>query len=160
MPTENLWLSFFPLHTLVEQAMKSNYDAAFVSLHVRVSNRAALHLYTQTLGFSYIPSESGLLRNKEITESDCFVCFRVTKTETAYYADSEDAYAMQKRLRDPKPTTKEDKSPAATAEASKRAAARAGRGKGHAAGAAAAAAALRVPEMLKSGVELCSNRPD
>ncbi len=33
--------------------MLENYDAAFVSLHVRVSNRAALHLYTNTLGFSY-----------------------------------------------------------------------------------------------------------
>ncbi len=34
--------------------MLNNYDAAFVSLHVRVSNRAALHLYTHTLGFSYV----------------------------------------------------------------------------------------------------------
>ena len=34
--------------------MLENYDAAFVSLHVRVSNRAALHLYTNTLGFSYV----------------------------------------------------------------------------------------------------------
>lgn len=41
-----------------EQAMMSNYDAAFVSLHVRVSNRAALHLYTNTLGFSYVSSRA------------------------------------------------------------------------------------------------------
>jgi hypothetical protein len=34
--------------------MLENYDAAFVSLHVRVSNRAALHLYTNTLGFSCV----------------------------------------------------------------------------------------------------------
>jgi ribosomal protein S18 acetylase RimI-like enzyme len=41
-----------------ERAMLENYDAAFVSLHVRVSNRAALHLYTHTLGFSYVVAPS------------------------------------------------------------------------------------------------------
>ncbi|KAL6074698.1 N-alpha-acetyltransferase 10 [Balamuthia mandrillaris] len=61
-----------------EQAMRDNYDAAYVSLHVRRSNVAALNLYTHTLGF------------------------RVSKVEKAYYADNEDAFAMEKQLREPK----------------------------------------------------------
>jgi len=105
-----------------ELAMLSNYDAAFVSLHVRVSNRAALHLYTHTLGFS------------------------VTKTEAGYYADNEDAFAMQKRLREPRKKKEEEaKSVAASAASSKRARPARG-GRGHTAGTAAAAAALKDPD--------------
>ncbi len=40
---------------LMEQAsraMVENFNAKYVSLHVRVSNRAALHLYQNALGFS------------------------------------------------------------------------------------------------------------
>ena len=37
----------------VEKAMKENYGAKTMTLHVRRSNRAALHLYTQTLGFKF-----------------------------------------------------------------------------------------------------------
>ena len=33
------------------RAMVENFNAKYVSLHVRVSNRAALHLYRETLGF-------------------------------------------------------------------------------------------------------------
>ena len=32
--------------------MATNYNAAYVSLHVRKSNRAALSLYRDTLGFT------------------------------------------------------------------------------------------------------------
>ena len=35
-----------------EEAMAGVYKAAYVSLHVRKSNRAALGLYRDTLGFS------------------------------------------------------------------------------------------------------------
>jgi hypothetical protein len=68
----------------------------------------------------------------------------VTKTEVGYYADNEDAYAMQKSLREPKSAKKEEK--ATTAAAGKRGATRAAGkgGKGHTAGAAAATAALQV----------------
>ncbi len=41
---------------LMEQAsraMVENFNSQYVSLHVRVSNRAALHLYKNTLGFKY-----------------------------------------------------------------------------------------------------------
>ena len=56
------------------QAMAEIYGAEFVSLHVRVSNRAALTLYRDTLAFS----QEGI--------------------EEKYYADQEDAYAMKKML--------------------------------------------------------------
>ncbi|KAG2154951.1 silencing group B protein [Suillus bovinus] len=54
-----------------QEAMSNIYHAAFVSLHVRKSNRAALSLYRDTLGFT------------------------VKNIEEKYYADGEDAYAMQ-----------------------------------------------------------------
>ena len=57
-------------------AMVENFGAHYVSLHVRVSNQAAIHLYCQTLGF----------RNE--------------KTELKYYADGEDAYSMRLELGD------------------------------------------------------------
>jgi peptide alpha-N-acetyltransferase len=58
-----------------QRAMAEIYRAEYVSLHVRVSNVAALHLYRDTLGFD------------------------VDKTEKGYYADGEDAYSMRMDLR-------------------------------------------------------------
>ncbi|EFW99597.1 methionyl-tRNA synthetase [Grosmannia clavigera kw1407] len=57
-------------------AMVETFGARYVSLHVRVSNFAAIHLYCQTLGF------------------------RNDKTELKYYADGEDAYSMRLDLDD------------------------------------------------------------
>lgn len=54
-----------------ELAMVETFGAQYVSLHVRVSNKAAIHLYSKTLGF-----------DRE-------------KTEAKYYADGEDAYCMK-----------------------------------------------------------------
>lgn len=54
--------------------MAESHRAHFVSLHVRVSNIAALRLYRDTLGFE------------------------VEKVESKYYADGEDAYAMHLNL--------------------------------------------------------------
>jgi peptide alpha-N-acetyltransferase len=51
--------------------MVETFGSQYVSLHVRVSNKAALHLYRDTLGFN--------------TE----------KTESKYYADGEDAFSMK-----------------------------------------------------------------
>lgn len=56
--------------------MAEIYSAHYVSLHVRVSNIAALHLYRDTLGF------------------------KVDKTEAKYYADGEDAFSMRMDLSD------------------------------------------------------------
>ncbi len=55
--------------------MAETFSAHYVSLHVRMSNLAALHLYRETLGFS------------------------VDKIEARYYADGEDAYSMRMDLR-------------------------------------------------------------
>ncbi|KAG5928386.1 hypothetical protein E4U42_000779 [Claviceps africana] len=51
--------------------MVESYQAKYVSLHVRVSNAAARHLYEDTLKF----------KNE--------------KTESKYYADGEDAFCMR-----------------------------------------------------------------
>ena len=56
---------------LSSRAMAEVYSAEYVSLHVRVSNKAALGLYRDTLGFE------------------------VEKTEKGYYADGEDALQMK-----------------------------------------------------------------
>lgn len=46
----------------LEQAMADSYGARYVTLHVRKSNVAAVHLYTTTLGFRYnFSSESELI---------------------------------------------------------------------------------------------------
>ncbi|SCV05616.1 LANO_0H11408g1_1 [Lachancea nothofagi CBS 11611] len=55
-------------------ALSEVYKAQYVSLHVRQSNRAALHLYRDTLEFE------------------------VLSVEKSYYLDGEDAYAMKKVL--------------------------------------------------------------
>ena len=47
--------------------MKDVFKAEYVSLHVRKSNKAAFHLYTETLGYS------------------------INDIEAKYYADGEDA---------------------------------------------------------------------
>jgi len=57
-----------------QKAMVEAFSAKYVSLHVRVSNQAALHLYRDTLQFE------------------------VDKVEEKYYADGEDAYSMRKDL--------------------------------------------------------------
>ena len=41
-----------------EEAMKEAYNGDYVSLHVRVTNRAAIGLYKDVLKFRYISSES------------------------------------------------------------------------------------------------------
>lgn len=55
-------------------AMVECFNAKYVSLHVRKSNRAALNLYTNTLKFA------------------------ISEIEPKYYADGEDAYAMKRDL--------------------------------------------------------------
>ena len=51
--------------------MATVFDAEYVSLHVRKSNRAAFHLYSVTLQYG------------------------VNDVEKSYYADGEDAYDMR-----------------------------------------------------------------
>jgi peptide alpha-N-acetyltransferase len=54
-----------------QQEMQDVFDAEYVSLHVRKSNRAAFHLYSVTLSYT------------------------VNDVEKGYYADGEDAYDMR-----------------------------------------------------------------
>ena len=63
------------LMSTVQKVMLECHDAHYVSLHVRVSNKAALTLYKDTLGFD------------------------VHAVEAKYYADKEDAFDMRKYLR-------------------------------------------------------------
>lgn len=56
-------------------AMQDVYDAHYVTLHVRISNKAACHLYRETLGYE------------------------VSEVETKYYADGENAFCMKKTLK-------------------------------------------------------------
>ncbi|KAK8406908.1 hypothetical protein O3P69_007460 [Scylla paramamosain] len=56
------------------RAMVECFNAKYVSLHVRKSNRAALNLYTNTLKFT------------------------ISEIEPKYYADGEDAFAMKRDL--------------------------------------------------------------
>jgi hypothetical protein len=54
-----------------QREMADVFDAEYVSLHVRKSNRAAFHLYSVTLAYE------------------------VNDVEKGYYADGEDAYDMR-----------------------------------------------------------------
>uniref|UniRef100_A0AC34QF64 N-terminal amino-acid N(alpha)-acetyltransferase NatA n=1 Tax=Panagrolaimus sp. JU765 TaxID=591449 RepID=A0AC34QF64_9BILA len=62
------------LMNLAARAMIENYNTSLVSLHVRVSNRAAFSLYKNVLKFE------------------------VDKREPKYYADGEDAFLMKRDL--------------------------------------------------------------
>lgn len=59
-------------------SLYEEYKCEYVSLHVRASNRAALHLYRDSLKF------------------------QVLSVEKSYYQDGEDAYYMKKELKDVK----------------------------------------------------------
>ena len=62
------------LMNFAHDAMELTQESDYVSLHVRVSNRAALGLYQDRLGY------------------------KIAGTEIGYYADGENAYQMRKDL--------------------------------------------------------------
>lgn len=68
-----------------DKEMVEVYDSEYVSLHVRVGNRAAFSLYSGTLGY------------------------QIHDTEAKYYADGEDAYDMRKNFNRPKVQPEETK---------------------------------------------------
>jgi peptide alpha-N-acetyltransferase len=70
------------LMKLAHERMKESFGAVYCSLHVRYTNRAAIHLYTETLGY------------------------KVAEIEKGYYADGEDAYSMKCEFEKPKPKKK------------------------------------------------------
>lgn len=67
-----------------QKEMHEVFDAEYVSLHVRESNRAAFHLYKETLQYEIHDVEKG------------------------YYADGEDAYDMRCTFSKKKEATKEE----------------------------------------------------
>lgn len=60
------------LMSATHRAMEDVFSAEYVSLHVRVTNKGAFHLYTETLGY------------------------KIHDVEAKYYANGEDAYEMRK----------------------------------------------------------------
>jgi len=70
------------LMNATHKAMQEVFDAEYCSLHVRVSNRAALGLY------------EGKLKYKKVD------------VEEKYYADEEDAFNMKKAFKEPKSQAK------------------------------------------------------
>jgi len=79
------------LMTAAQEAMQEAFQAEYVSLHVRKSNRAAFALYSSTLGF------------------------QIHDIEAKYYADSEDAYDMRKYFPGSKKKTREKEAAEAAA---------------------------------------------
>ncbi|KAF0990349.1 hypothetical protein HZS_2047 [Henneguya salminicola] len=67
------------LMNLSLKSMQQCYNAKEVALHVRISNKAALHLYVESLRF------------------------QIVEVESKYYGDGEDAYFMKKTLKDISP---------------------------------------------------------
>lgn len=66
--------------------MRGVFKAEYVSLHVRKSNRAAFHLYKDTLGFNIKDVEKKVINT------------RGHLLTLQYYGDGEDAYAMRRDL--------------------------------------------------------------
>lgn len=64
--------------------MQESFQAEYCSLHVRETNRAAFHLYSETLGYE------------------------ISDIEREYYADGENAYAMRCNFVKPNESKKED----------------------------------------------------
>lgn len=76
--------------------MADTFNAQYVSLHVRKSNRAALNLYKDTLKFRY----------RKIFTNIRYNMYRsMSEVEKKYYADGEDAYMMKKNLQPSKDNT-------------------------------------------------------
>jgi hypothetical protein len=50
--------SLMPRLLFADRAMDEVFDASYVTLHVRVSNKTAFHLYRKTLGYEYAPAVS------------------------------------------------------------------------------------------------------
>ena len=67
-----------------QRQMAAVFQAEYVSLHVRKSNKAAFHLYTETLGYD------------------------IHDIEAKYYADGEDAYDMRNYFTDKEKATQDD----------------------------------------------------
>jgi ribosomal protein S18 acetylase RimI-like enzyme len=61
--------------------MIDNFQADYMSLHVRESNRAALHLYRDTLNFEVVDVESKYYADGEVSIASLFFlsAFKISK---------------------------------------------------------------------------------
>jgi peptide alpha-N-acetyltransferase len=71
--------------------MVAHYNAAFITLHVRKSNRAAISLYRDALGFEVHTMEKGYC---ECASRLCGISY-AAGLELTSDADGEDAYGMR-----------------------------------------------------------------
>lgn len=76
-----------------EEAMSSIHNAAYVSLHVRKSNKAAIALYRDTLGFEVAKVEKAYCASKSI---DSFLLLIFIRPPDG---DGEDAFSMRLSLK-------------------------------------------------------------
>ncbi len=117
--------------------MADVFDAEYVSLHVRVTNKGAFHLYTQTLGYECGPlfmlsaggkqPEHRLLARArtraQLAPPWCLLtrsarpARSINDREAKYYADGEDAYDMRKKLKPAKAKAEDGKALARKAKA-------------------------------------------
>lgn len=88
--------------------MVAHYNASHITLHVRKSNRAAISLYRDTLGFTVFCMEKGYCGSPSIRTAHGLICaailsltFRRARLLTTD-ADGEDAYGMRFDFRDKK----------------------------------------------------------
>ena len=72
--------------------MASIYKASYVSLHVRKSNKAAIALYRDTLGFEVAKVEKKYCKSKTISPLCPSLCCRLD-------GDGEDALSMRLSLK-------------------------------------------------------------
>ena len=94
------YLALTELVPLLEQAMATVYQAKYVSLHVRKSNRAALGLYRDALGFQVDKVEKKYCGSQFIDATTR--CVRANIDHPLYIladADGEDAYGMRLSLK-------------------------------------------------------------
>jgi ribosomal protein S18 acetylase RimI-like enzyme len=56
---------------VIEEAMVAHYKAAHITLHVRKSNRAAISLYRDTLGFEVHAMEKAYCERKDSLRCYC-----------------------------------------------------------------------------------------
>lgn len=66
-------IDLYSVLPLIEREMKQVFKAEYVSLHVRKSNYAAYHLYTETLGYEQHDVEKGYYADGEeyVYEHSC-----------------------------------------------------------------------------------------
>jgi len=134
-PIDSEQLTVWQLPT--DQAMADVFDAEYVSLHVRVTNKGAFHLYTQTLGYECGPlfmlsaggkqPEHRLLARArtraQLAPPWCLLtrsarpARSINDREAKYYADGEDAYDMRKKLKPAKAKAEDGKALARKAKA-------------------------------------------